>query len=120
MNDEALQQRMVPPLATLAVRIGGWESTHPTATLVEMEAALDAAWAEARAALLGNWAHAQPEARIAHRPAAARPVCPDCGVPLVADGRRQRRLRLDGDQALTLEREYARCPACGSGLFPPG
>jgi hypothetical protein len=85
-----------------------------------MEAALDAAWAKARAELLGTWANAQPEARIAQRPIAERPVCPDCGVTLVSDGRRQRSVRLDGDQALTLEREYARCPGCGSGLFPPG
>jgi YgiT-type zinc finger domain-containing protein len=120
MGEEALARRLTPSLAMLAAKISGWEAGHPTATLVEMEAALDAAWSAARAELLGNWANAQPEARVAHRPAQERPICPACGVALVADGRRQRTVRLDGDQALTLEREYARCPTCGSGLFPPG
>lgn len=111
---------MVPPLAALAARIGGWEAEHPQATFVEMEAALDAAWAAARAELLGKWANAQPQARIAQRPAAERPVCPECAVPLESGGRQRRTLRLDGDQVVTLERAYARCPRCGRGLFPPG
>ena len=120
MDGDELRQRMVPPLATLAARIGGWEAAHPQASFIEMETALDAAWAVARADMLGKWANAQPEARVAHQPDAERPVCPDCGVALESAGRQERTLRLDGDQALTLEREYARCPRCGSGLFPPG
>jgi hypothetical protein len=120
MDDERLEQRMVPPLAALAATIGGWEAVHPQATLVEMEAALDAAWATARAEMLGSWANAQPQARIAGQPAMVRPVCPQCATPLESAGHRQRRVRLDGNQALTLKREYARCPRCGSGLFPPG
>jgi ribosomal protein S27AE len=120
MDDDALRQRLVPSLATLAAKVSGWEAAHPTATFVEMETALDAAWAEARADMLGRWANTQPEARIAQRPVAERPVCPECGVALESAGRQERRVRLDGDQVLTLEREYARCPRCGSGLFPPG
>lgn len=120
MDDDALRQRMEPSLATLAAKIGGWEAAHPQATLVEMETALDAAWAVARAEMLGTWANAQPEARVAQRPVAERPVCPECGVVLESAGRQERTLRLDGDETLTLHREYARCPRCGSGLFPPG
>jgi hypothetical protein len=50
----------------------------------------------------------------------ARPVCPECGTPMQADGREVRRLTTTGDEVLTLTRSHARCPGCGSGLFPPG
>jgi DNA-directed RNA polymerase subunit RPC12/RpoP len=120
MDDLPRRERMLPPLATLATRVSGWEASHPQATLVEMEAAVDAAWAAARAEVLGAWANAQPQADLTSQPLDERPVCPDCGSRLQADGRRRRTIRLDGDQSLTLERTYARCPTCGSGLFPPG
>jgi hypothetical protein len=107
-------------LAALATAVTGWEQAHPGATLSEAEGALDSALARTRAELLAGWAHAQPTARLAGQPAARRPTCPDCGKALVAAGRHGRTLTLAGEQPLELERDYARCPQCGRGLFPPG
>jgi hypothetical protein len=107
-------------LAALAAEVARWEQTHPCATLSEAEGALDAALARTRADLLAGWAYAQPSARLAGQPAARRPTCPDGGTVLVAAGRHRRRLTLAGDQPLELERDYAGCPQCGRGLFPPG
>jgi hypothetical protein len=107
-------------LASLAAEFATWEQTHAGATLSDVEDVLDAAWTRTRAELLAQWAHAQPGARVAGQPPDRRPPCPTCGTPLVAAGRHRRTLTLAGDQPLTLERDYARCPQCGRGLFPPG
>lgn len=105
-------------LAVLAAEVVGWEQTHPDASLSEAEDALATALARSRAELLGGWAQAQPSARVKAQPAASRPCCPDCGTALVAAGRHRRTITLTGDQPLELERDYARCPQCGRGLFP--
>jgi ribosomal protein S27AE len=49
-----------------------------------------------------------------------RPVCPHCGERLQAAGAHCRRLRGEQEIPIDVDRTYARCPACGTGLFPPG
>jgi ribosomal protein S27AE len=120
MPDPDREATIRAALADLARGFASWEQTHPSATLSEAEGALDAAMARTRAEVLSGWAHAQPSARLADQPVASRPTCPTCGTALVADGRHRRTLTLAGDQPLELERDYARCPVCGQGLFPPG
>lgn len=120
MDPTAAEQRVREALAALAQTTSAWQQTHPGSTLTAMEAALDSAWSSTRAEVLGAWATAQPSACVAGVPTAERPRCPVCDVPLVAEGCRQRTLTLAGDQPLTLARDYARCPVCGQGLFPPG
>ncbi len=92
---------------------------HPKATFREIEAALDERLARLRARML-------EDALLASRAAeweaedGATPVCPQCGTPLHGRGKEPRELTTQHDQVLRLEREYAVCPACHTGLFPPG
>lgn len=95
-----------------------WRAAHPTATLTEIEDDLDRRLHGMRARLLEDAAVRSATADLGRT--AARPACPACGAPMQADGREQRRLTTTGDEVLTLTRSHARCPACGTGLFPPG
>jgi hypothetical protein len=97
-------------------RIDAWRQAHPRATWVEIEAAIDAQLGPLRAEMLRDTAVASEAADLRGE----RPRCPACGRALVAGGRHRRRLRGDHDVALEVERTYARCPACQTGLFPPG
>ncbi len=95
-----------------------WRAAHPTATLTEIEQALDDRWMRARAQVVEDAAVLSAAAALNRT--SARPACPRCGTRMQADGTEGRRLTTDGDHPLTLRRSHARCPACGSGLFPPG
>ena len=96
-----------------------WRLQHPKATLREMEYELDTRWARVRARMLEDMALASAAADWAATPASQQPTCPDCGVPLQLRGADTRTLQTHGGEALTLERQYGSCPACGAGLFPP-
>jgi ribosomal protein S27AE len=95
-----------------------WREQHPTATLTEIEDELDRRWYGLRARVVEDAALRSAAAELGRT--TARPACPTCGEPMQADGREVRRLTTTGDKVLTLVRAHARCPACGSGLFPPG
>jgi len=97
-----------------------WRQQHPTATLREIEDALDARWAVARARILQDAALASAAADLRRANPEARPSCPTCGERLEARGQEDRTLTTHGNQPLTLRRTRAVCPACGMGLFPPG
>ena len=97
-----------------------WRQQHPRATLSEIEAALDARWAVARARLLEDAALASAAADLRGVPPEARPRCRDCGAVMEARGAEVRRLTTTHGQPLTLTRHRAVCPACGAGLSPPG
>jgi len=99
-----------PELAETASRMRQWRAEHPQATLTEIEREVDRQLDAVRADLVREMAVM----------GAAVDVCPDCGAPLVQRGTRERTLITDGDESLCLQRAYASCPACGSGLFPPG
>jgi hypothetical protein len=95
--------------------LDAWRQAHPKATWAEIEAAVDAQLGPLRAQMLGETAMASEAATLAGE----RPACPACGARLQAAGARRRRLRGDRELPIDLERSYARCPACGTGLFPP-
>jgi ribosomal protein S27AE len=95
-----------------------WREQHPTATLTEIEDELDRRWYRLRARVVEDAAVRSAAADLGAT--ATRPACPRCGTPLQADGREVRRLTTTGDEVLTLTRSHARCPVCGTGLFPPG
>ena len=97
-----------------------WRLAHPHATLTEMEAAIDERWASVRVRLLEDVAMASAAADLSTAPPSERAACPTCGQALHAHGREERRLTILGDQTLTLQRTRAVCPACGTGVFPPG
>lgn len=96
--------------------IADWRHAHPQATWDELEAAVDAELAVLRAKVLQDTALASDAVDLR----TVRPPCPQCGTPLQAAGPHRRRLTTDHDQAIELTRTYARCPVCGTGLFPPG
>jgi hypothetical protein len=95
-----------------------WRMHHPQATFREIEAALDERLARLRARML-------EDALLASRAAdweaegGANPVCRECGTPMQGRGKEPRELTTQHDQVLRLERQYAFCPKCHSGLFPP-
>ncbi len=97
-----------------------WRLQHPQATFAEIEAALDDRLARLRARMLQDAALASAATAFRDTPPPSRPVCPTCGEPLVSRGRACRRLQTQGGQEVVLERHYGVCPACGTGLFPPG
>ena len=104
--------------AQALAELGEWRAAHPRATLGEIEQEVDARLAAARAKLLEAAAVAGPDGDPAR--GAAPPVCPACGAVMVVEGERTRRLRTTHEQELVLRRSYTRCPACGTGVFPPG
>ena len=97
-----------------------WRLQHPKATLGEMEAALDERLGKMRARMLEDVALASAAADVSQVPEVERPRCPTCGAVLVARGQPIRELTTHFDQTLRLKRSYTVCPACGTGLFPPG
>ena len=92
-----------------------WCATHPRATLRQLEVEVDRHLAPARARLLEAAA-----AGAGGADEASPPPCPACGEPMRRDGERSRRLTTTHEQTITLSRRYARCPACDTGVFPPG
>ena len=99
-----------------------WRLQHPTATFVEIEAAVEETLAALRVRMLQDVALASAATRVADTPRVGRPCCPVCGKPLEARGARARQVRVAHGRTVDLVRDYAVCPdpACGAGLFPPG
>lgn len=100
-------------------KLDEWRAAHPKATLREIEAAVDEQMAKVRAEMVGELARRSALADLAALAPEERPRCERCRVPLVASGRRRRRLKGPGDEEVTLDRSYAVCPRCDLGLFPP-
>ena len=93
-----------------------WRTAHPRATFAEIEAVVDERLNGMRARMLEDLALASAAASAAEAPGA----CPECSQPLQRRGTQTRTLTVQGDQPVHLRRPYAVCPACGTGLFPPG
>ena len=110
------QDRWLAEATERFAALAEWRQAHPKATWAEIEAAVDAQLGPLRAQLLGETALASDATDLTQE----RPRCPDCGARVVRAGRRQRTLRSEGEVPITLDRTYARCPQCGTGLFPPG
>lgn len=96
-----------------------WRQQHPTATLREIEEAMDERLSKLRAGMLEDLVKMSPQADWSQRPEANRPVCEQCGKALQSRGRRSRWLQTSGGQQIEIERSYGTCPDCGQGLFPP-
>src|SRR5215211_5322260 len=90
-----------------------WRAAHLRATFAEIEVAVEERLAGLRARLLERAALASAATDLSERPA-----CPQCGGAVQARGKRKRRLAVPGDRVVELERTYAVCPQCGSGLCP--
>jgi uncharacterized protein with PIN domain len=104
----------------LGEELAVWRTAHPRATLREIEAAVRAALERLQARYLEDLVHASAAANL-RQAAAERPDCPDCGGPLEPRGQQVREVLVAHQRVrLRLRRSYARCSACGRGLFPPG
>lgn len=119
MGAEVMDQRWRQEAEAVLTGFKEWRLQHPTATLSEIEAALDARLAGMRARLLEDAALASAATDPATLPAGARPRCPRCGGAMVLRGAATRRLTTTYEQPLTLRRRYVACAACDEALFPP-
>ena len=108
------------PWAAVRQALWAWRRAHPTATFNEIEDAVDQQFGALRAQVLAELSRAARAADVQAKQAGAPPRCPDCGERLIRQGRHHRRVVVQGGHAVDLERDYAVCPACGQGLFPPG
>ena len=97
-----------------------WRLQHPKATFREIEAEVDEKLSGMRARLLEDLALASRAADLQDKQLGERPRCPECKQPLESQGKQERTVVTHGGKAVHLRRDYARCPACGAGLFPPG
>jgi hypothetical protein len=112
---------LTPPVTTgldILAEMDAWRTAHPTATLAEIEAALDERLSALRRQMLTDTLAKSPQADWSARASDERPRCPTCGVPLQPRGKRTRMLRSAGGD-ITLDRTYGVCPKCGQGVFPP-
>ena len=116
---EEFEKRWVQLSERVISGMAEWRAQHPRATLREIEEALDQRLERLRAQMLQDTALTSPAADWAGQPKSERPVCPQCGTPLVARGKQSRRMQTYGGQEVKLERAYGVCPTCGGGLFPP-
>jgi hypothetical protein len=110
------RERWLAETAERFAALDAWRQEHPRATWTEIEAAVEAQLGPLRADLLRETALASEATELG----GARPTCPDCGARLQGAGAHRRHLRGEQDIPIALERTYARCPVCGTGLFPPG
>lgn len=107
------EERWDRAAAETRAAIQQWRAAHPQATLKEIEVEVDRRLAGVRARLVEAAAQAGPVGATA-------PPCPECGEPMWWDGERTRRLTTSQEAEIALSRRSARCPRCGTGLFPPG
>jgi len=92
-----------------------WRAAHPRATFAEIEAAVEERLNGLRARMLEDVALASAATDLGEADAA----CPECGQRLQHRGVQTRTVTVQGDQPVRLRRQYAVCPACGTGRFPP-
>lgn len=117
---EDLEARWQREAEAILTGVTEWRQQHPRATLREIEAAVDERLNAARAHLIEDLALASRAADFQDKRLGERPRCPACGTVLEPRGKQRRRVQVHGGQTLALERDYAQCSACQTGLFPPG
>jgi hypothetical protein len=114
--DARLQQEVVEIVSGLR----DWRAQHPRATVAEMEQVVDERFNAARARVLEEMALASRAADLSGEAVVDRVRCPGCGAALRPRGKKGRTLVVQGGNQVRLERDYALCPSCGTGLSPPG
>ncbi len=97
-----------------------WRQAHKKATLTEIENTVDTELAKMRAKMIEDLALASEVADLKDVPLEERPQCPECGAPLSANGKQERRLVAEHEQGVNLSRSQGVCPQCGANYFPPG
>lgn len=100
--------------------VAEWRQKHPQATFNKIEEQLDTRLAQVRTQMLQDLVQMSANTDLRGRSPTERPLCPECGKPLVANGQHTRGLITTHEQRVTIRRSYGRCPECGHGFFPSG
>ena len=100
------------PMDKVQRELAAWHATHPRATFAEIEAAVEERLHRLRAPLMDERLDALRQEE--------HPACPHCGTTMIPRRRTTRTVLMPGDEAIAIERPSVVCPACGTGLFPPG
>lgn len=111
--DEAMKQRWEALSSQAMEDLIRWREAHPAATFAQIEHEMDERMADIRARMLGELA----ALTALGEPALA--TCSECGRAMQSAGRHQRKLKTQRQREVSIERDYARCPKCGVGFFPP-
>jgi len=98
--------------------VADWRKQQPKATFREIEAKIDEQLSGLRARMLSDTANQSAKAEWDNNEPGV--VCPDCGAKIIKKGKKKRILLTRDGKQVELDREYAVCPACGQGIFPPG
>ena len=120
MGEEASSGRWHTLTEEVLSGLAEWRVQHPRATLREIEQVVDERLSEMRARMVQDMALRSARRELGALPLGERPVCVQCGTRLERRGKQTRRLTTSHNREVSLEREYAVCPTCGGGLFPPG
>jgi DNA-directed RNA polymerase subunit RPC12/RpoP len=118
MKGEGLEEGWSGLSDEIMKRVAEWREQHPRATFREIEEEIDQRLSGLRAKMLSDTANRSDKAEWAGEEAGQ--VCPDCGAKIIKKGRKKRILLTRDGREVVLDREYAVCPACGQGIFPPG
>ena len=97
----------------VAGRIEDWQENNPTATLTEMEKAIDEEMNQLRSEIMKRLVRERESQEE------TKQVCPNCRRNMVKNGKRKRRLTTKGGEEIEYERQQMRCSHCGMTLFPP-
>jgi hypothetical protein len=97
-----------------------WRDENPTASLTEIENAVDEELSVARVELIEELALRGRSRDLRVLAPSERPKCPECGRPVVANGRQSRTLTTNHDKQIQLERSKAYCKHCQVSFFPSG
>lgn len=97
-----------------------WRREHKKATLTEIEDTVDNELARMRAQMIQDLALASETAELGSMAREERPKCPQCGRPLVANGRQKREVTTDHEQGVELKRSKGYCRQCKLSFFPSG
>ena len=94
-----------------------WRVENPKATFVEIERETMRRMAELQARLIEEIVETSGARSWED---GCEPNCPECGSKMKGEGKHNRSLQASGGGEVEIEREYAKCPECELGIFPPG
>ena len=94
-----------------------WRKGHEKATLGEIEGELEERIAQMRVKVMEEMVSRSGRVDWVE---GEGPMCPECGKEMKRCGEEKRELTNGDGKQMVLRRQYASCPACGVGFFPPG
>lgn len=105
--------------AEMRTRMKAWRDSHPQATFLQIEEALEEELSKLRAEMLSDLANASAAAE-GETAEGERMRCPKCGGVSHQHGYRKRELKGRHDQRIRIERRVMTCARCKHTFFPSG